>query len=45
MTIQELKEKIHNQIIQEEDIKYHSKEEIMDMVDERIMWIRMSMTQ
>ena len=48
MTLSELREEIYNQIIQEEShLQYEYEGDelqdiIMDMVEERIMWIRMS---
>jgi hypothetical protein len=51
MTIQELREEIYNDIIQEEShLQYEYEGDelqdiIMDMVEERIMWIRMSLQQ
>ena len=51
MSLSELREEIYNQIIQEEShLQYEYEGDelqdiIMDMVEERIMWIRMNSQQ
>ena len=51
MSLSELREEIYNQIIQEEShLQYEYEVDelqdiIMDMVEERIMWIRMNSQQ